>query len=143
MASLNLTPEPIAVVVQAVVFFTGLTIVKKLILNPYLELVAKRAKLTVGSSDESKALAVKSQELNEQIQKRMNEAVDLTKKSTDEIRNKAQATKQSVLTAAEKDAKKHLNEMEKQLQADIATERSQLDKYIKTLSEQFYQRVLE
>lgn len=142
MASLNLVPNPPVLAVQVVVFLAGLTIVKKLFVQPYMELRDKREKLTVGSKDEALKFLADSDRISQEITAKLNRTIDEAKKSRDQTREAALQKRSSVLAAAEAETKKLVADVETQVKQDLAAEKAKVPAIVKNLTEEVYKLAL-
>lgn len=142
MASLNLIPNPPVLAVQAVVFLTGLAIVKKLFVEPYMELRDKREKLTVGSKDVASTLLKQADEISLQITAKLNATLEEAKKSREKTRDAALTKRQAALGAAEAESKKLIQDVENQIKQDLAQEKAKVLLIVKNLTEEVYKLAL-
>lgn len=142
MSTLNLTPNPIAVATQALLFFANVYIVKKLMLEPYLKIRARRDALTVGSKDEATKLVASTAELNVQITKRMQEAHSSIKIEVDAIRAKTTTERATLIGAAEKSAKESLAKLQASIVTALNGERLKMPAIAKAIAHQFAEKVL-
>ena len=79
MSSLNLTPNPSILLVQLGLFLANLFVIKKLILQPYLALRARREAMTTGNAGEAQKLAHEASEKAKQIDDKLtNTRADIT-----------------------------------------------------------------
>ena len=142
MATLNLTPNPIAVATQAVLFIANVFIVKKLMLEPYLKIRARRDALTVGSKDEAIKFVASTTELNAQITKRMQDAHSSIKVEVEAIRAKASSERAGLIGVAEKSAKESLTKLQASIVAALNDERQKMPAIAKAIAHQFAEKVL-
>ena len=91
MASLDLSPNPTVMMVQAGLFLVNFVAVKKLILEPYLKVADAREKLTSGDQAEAAAVLEKSDSGMRQVSEKLEAA-------RDEARNRAQEILSIALT---------------------------------------------
>lgn len=142
MASLNLVPNPPVLAVQAVIFLTGLFVVKKLFVQPYLELRDKREKLTVGSKDEAQKLLLETERVSQDIAAKLNAAITEAKQAREKTRDAALQKRQTALSAAEGDSKKLVQEVETQIKQDLAAEKAKVPAVVKSLTDEVYKLAL-
>jgi F0F1-type ATP synthase membrane subunit b/b' len=142
MASLNLVPNPPVLAVQAAIFLTGLVVVKKLFVEPYLTVRDKREKLTLGSKDEAQKLLAECDRISQDITAKLNQAVADAKQARDKVREAALAKRQTALSAAEGDSKKLVAEVENQIKQDLAAEKAKVPAIVKSLTDEVYKLAL-
>lgn len=142
MASLNLVPNPPVLAVQAVVFLTGLVVVKKLFVEPYLTLRDKREVLTVGSKDEAQKLLQETDRISQEITAKLNVAISDAKQAREKIRDAALTKRNAALGAAEGESKKLVQEVENQIKQDLAAEKAKVPAIVKNLTEEVYKLAL-
>ncbi len=142
MASLNLVPNPPVLAVQAVIFLTSLVVVKKLFVEPYLELRDKREKLTVGSKDQALRLLEETDRVSLDITSKLNAAITEAKQAREKIRDAAIEKRTSALSAAEGESRKFLAEVETQIKQDLAQEKAKVPAIVKSLTDEVYKLAL-
>ncbi len=142
MASLNLVPNPPVLAVQAVVFLMGLAVVKKLFVEPFLELRDKREKLTVGSKDEAVKLLAEADRVSLDITAKLNTAITEAKQAREKTRDAAIDKRTAALSAAEGESKKFLAEVESQIRQDLAQEKAKVPAIVKSLTDEVYKLAL-
>lgn len=142
MSTLNLTPNPIAVATQAIIFFTNLFIIKKLMLEPYLRRKDLRDSATVGSQASSRALAEASEKMTGELTHRIQKAHEGIKEQMDGLRKVSVARKQEVVGAAEKQAKDHVQQIHVEITKGLAEERAKLAASARLLAGQLLDKAL-
>jgi F0F1-type ATP synthase membrane subunit b/b' len=142
MSSLQLVPDPVVLATQVGVFVVNVFVMKKLIFDPYLAVREKRERQTVGSKDAATRLVAEAEQTAHDIGTRLNAAADAAKGERETLRNEALAKRQSLVTAAEKEAKAHVAGVEQQIAADLAAQRAKVPATVAALSEELYKIAL-
>jgi F0F1-type ATP synthase membrane subunit b/b' len=141
MSQLNLTPDPVVLAAQATIFLANMFVVKKLILEPYLSVRAKREASTGGSQDNAAKLVVEANALEEKITERMRVAHKEAATAREKVKNESLKKRSEILSAAEASAKAEQQRLEKEIAQNLEQERSKKDESIKSLSETFFAQV--
>ena len=124
MASgLNLNPDIVVVSTQAVLFLTNLFIVKKLILDPYLELKSKRDLMTIQSDSSADELFAKVKQAESEILQKTKEAHRFAATTREQQKKKAEA----VRIAAVKEAERVVKSEQALIQQNIENQMKSLD----------------
>lgn len=142
MASLNLVPNPPVLAVQAVVFLTGLVVVKKLFVEPYMTLRDKREALTVGSKDEAQKLLQETDRISQEITAKLNAAIIDAKQAREKVRDAALTKRNAALSAAEGESKQLVQQVEAQIKQDLAAEKAKVPAIVKSLTDEVYKLAL-
>jgi F0F1-type ATP synthase membrane subunit b/b' len=143
MSQLNLTPDPIIIATQAAIFLANLLVIKKLILNPYLAVRARREASTGGSQHEAQKLAEDVLGLEAKITERMRVAHKDAAVSREAIKTAALANRTAKLTKAEVDTKAGQLIVQNKIVANLQEERSNKEATIKTIAQSFFTQVTQ
>lgn len=142
MASLNLTPNPVAVLTQAAIFAVNLIIVKKLMLNPFLRQKKIRDAATTGSQSDAKELIAASEQMTQEMTQRVQAAHAKIRVQVDEIKKTASAQRQKIVSQAESQAKAEVSEIQGAINKGLQDERAKLSESARVLAGQLLDRVL-
>jgi F0F1-type ATP synthase membrane subunit b/b' len=142
MATLNLIPNPVVLGAQIGVFLVNYAVVKKLFVEPYLTVRARRNSLTVGSQEEATNAAVESDKIAKLIESRFVACAADAKSQREGLRERAQTDRDGLLAKAEAEAKSVIAEVERRIRDELATERAKVPEVINSLSEQLYQQAV-
>lgn len=142
MASLNLIPNPPVLAVQAVIFLANVVVVKKLFVEPYLQVKDRRDKITVGSKDDAARFLAEAEQISQRLNERLQSAFDAAKAEREKIRNAAIAKRDALLAAAEAEAKTHVEAMERQISDALNREKSKVPGVVQTLTDEVYRIAL-
>ncbi len=138
MAELHITPNPIVIAAQAGIFLANFVVVKKLILNPYLKVRDLRDKLTLGNREEAAATLGKCDSIAKQIEEKLVASSSDAKKLRDDIRTKATAESSDFLAAAEKDARSVIDAVQKDVAAEVTSEKAKIPDVVKRLTDEVF-----
>jgi F0F1-type ATP synthase membrane subunit b/b' len=141
MSQLNLSPDPVVLAAQATIFLANMLVVKKLILEPYLSVRAKREASTGGSQDNANKLIVEAKALEEKITERMRGAHKDASAARDKIKGEHQRKRGEILSQAEVAAKAEQQKIESEIAKNLSEERSKKDETIKSLADTFFGQV--
>lgn len=139
MSSLNLTPDPILMGVQAGIFLTNMYIVKKLMLDPYMKLRMARDAKTGGSQSAAQALLDKAANMDLVITEKMRDAHKSAATVREKIKSVATAKRTELLAQAETAAKKEQSEIQRAIATNLAEERSKKEQTIQQITAEFIQ----
>ncbi len=138
MSQLNLTPDPVLLGTQALIFLANMFVVKKLILNPYLAVRSRREAATGGSHHEADKLSKDALALEEKITERMRAAHKEATIVREKIKADAMTARAARLSQAETEAKQAQAKMEREIAQNLAEERSRKEVSIKTIADSFF-----
>lgn len=142
MASLNLIPNSGVLVVQAGIFLANMVVVKKLIIDPYLQLKDKREEMTLGNQEAAKSLLQACQKKNEELDAQMTtvyvEAMAIRKKHKEQ----AEVVQQKDLLDARHEAVDYIEKMRCELRQNLHDEREKLPVVIAKLADEVYKASL-
>lgn len=142
MAHLELKPEPIIVAVQGVVFLASLFTVKKLMLEPFLKLRARRKDLTEGRFVAARKIVDDAEQKLGAVRERMREAAMAAREDRDAIVDKAVAERATMIATAEAEGKQLITDMKKRIGDDLNAERGTIKTQVGTLTKQVIDQVL-
>src|SRR5690606_9318688 len=100
--------------------------VKKLMLDPYLQLRERRDAATAGQKDEAQRLQASNEKSGTEITRQLEDAQRAIQSDRDRVRSVAMDKRASVMQAAEGDAKATLTAMREDLKKMVAEERTKL-----------------
>lgn len=138
MASLNLVPNPPVLVVQAGIFLANLAIIKKLYVDPYLTVRDRREKLTVGNREDATKALQQAEATQTRIAEVLTNAAETARKGKDSVRAVAIEKRNSVLSAAEAEAKAQVEAVERQIQSELAAEKAKIPGVVAQLTQEVY-----
>ncbi len=142
MASLNLVPNPLVILVQSGFFLASYVVVKHFYVVPYQKLRARRIAATVGSKDNASEILKSNEESAERIRIQLNDAMKNARQIVDEAKKKAASKRESLLEAAEKDAELTLSSLRGELKANLETERKAIPQVVEALGNKFFEKLL-
>ncbi len=142
MASLNLTPNTTVMIVEAGVFLATFFVGKKLLLEPYLSVNAKRKALTEGSQSEAEHLQVENQRTIEKIDAQLSQVADDSRKLRDRSLQKAKADRDALVHSASDEANKTIEDMRQSLAKELAEERSRIPTLVDQLTKEFVAKII-
>lgn len=143
MAALNLDPNPLIIAAQMGIFIGAVVVVKKLMVDPYLKVKDKRDGLTVGSTDDAKALVQENEQLSANIQGQLQDAFQYAKTVKDTALDAAETKSRSILASAKSDIEAESGKLEQQLKQDLSQETGKAKEFVDTLAAQVYKKVVE
>lgn len=142
MASLNLMPNPGVFLVQTGLFLANVFVVKKLMLDPYLKVKAKRDALTVGGKADASTLMLQNEKNMGYIKQRVDEAFNLARQQSEKLSAEANKKRDDILVHAEKDAKAFLAQAQQEISAELLREKAKIPAIVKDLTENLYQKTI-
>ena len=142
MAGLNLTPHIPAVAAQAGIFLSAVFVVKKLMLEPYLEVQAKREKNTVGNKAAASDIQKENEKMVQDIVERQEAAGRESRKLSTSIIQQAREKKDSILAAASKEAVDLVESVREKVDAGLEEERNRIPQFVSELTQVVYQKTL-
>jgi F0F1-type ATP synthase membrane subunit b/b' len=142
MASLNLIPNPVVLGAQIGIFLVNYVAVKKLFVEPYLAVRARRTALTLGSQEEANKALVKSDQISKAIDEKFIACAAEAKASREALREKAQGERDVLLSSAEAAAKREIASVEEKIRHELASERARIPDVMKSLSDELYNLAL-
>jgi len=142
MASLNLIPNPAVMAAQAGIFLTSMFVIKKLMLDPYLTVRAKRESLTTGSQADAKQALAESDRIATDLALRIRTTAESAKSEKEVVRQAALVKRQAIVENAEKEASKTVADAASRIAKDLADERAKVPAIVKSITDQIYSVVL-
>lgn len=142
MATLNLIPNPSVLGAQIGVFLVNYVAVKKLFVEPYLAVRARRAALTLGSQDEAHRALAQSDKITKAIDEKFLACAAEAKSVRESLKERAQVERDRLLASAESAAKAEIASVESKIREELATERARIPEVMKSLSDQLYHLAL-
>ncbi len=143
MSTLNLVPVPQVLLVQGAVFAANFFIIKKLFVEPYLTVRDRRERLTIGSKGDATKAITEAEVLTTKIAAALSNAADAAKKDKETIRAQAITRRQTIVGAAEAEAKTAVAAVEKDVQRVFAVERAKIPAVVQALTQEVYQLALK
>jgi F0F1-type ATP synthase membrane subunit b/b' len=141
MAELNLHPNLIVTPIQMLIFLGNTLIVKKMILDPYLELKAKRLGRTKGASTGASQKLREAEEKEARIQARIAETHNQIRSESKQIRDIALEKQQQQVKAAIAKAETYYEEALGQISNNFDEALRDVARSIDPLVEEMYQKV--
>jgi F0F1-type ATP synthase membrane subunit b/b' len=142
MSSLNLTPNPIVMAIEAGVFLVNFVVVKKLLLDPYLTVSAKRKQLTEGNQSAAEHLEIENQKSVQKIQSQLNLVADESRALRDQAIENAKIKRDQVVHSASAEATMTIEGMRKELHQELGQERARIPALVDQLTKEFVQKVI-
>lgn len=126
MSTLNLTPNPVVILTQAAVFFVHIAIVKRLILDPYLQMINRRRAATAGKNQQAKQLEAEIAVAEAEISKRLDVCrkecgvlIEAEKKAAEDHRNKS-------LFEAQREAREYVGSQKRDIAEQLDREQGRI-----------------
>lgn len=138
MAQLNLAPVPSVVAVQALVFLVNMVIVRKLFLDPYLRLRARREALTAGSKADANRLLYECDEIARKVQESVDAAAAAAASDRERIKTAAMAKRSEIIGAAETKAKAEFESVATRVKEEVSEQRRLLPQVINSLTNEVF-----
>ena len=142
MSSLNLRPSLPIIAVQAGIFYASLFAVKKLMLEPYLKVHGKRKALTAGAADKAKQLTSDNETAIAKIGKSIDATALQAKQVQSDLFKKAQSEKDTLLGAAEKQARDLVQQVAGQMKKELEEQRKDVSRIVAALSDEAFKQVI-
>ena len=142
MADFNLVPVPRVLLVQVGIFIANTIVVKKLLIDPYLKLKAKRLDYTERKQAAATArFATLEQELTElraTRRSRLSALAQLRRKKYEQAR----ARREELIVAATQEAEAAIKQAKEQLRREFDTAQAELDSTVGALSQEMFDLLL-
>ena len=138
MSSLNLSPNKTIMAIQAAIFLANFVVVKKLLLEPYLKVIAKRAQATIGSQSQAEQLELQSRKAADAIRLRLDEVRLEIRTFIDSNQAVAKQQRDEILQRASREANQIVASIRDVLNQDLAIQRQAVPDAVKQLSQQFF-----
>ncbi len=135
MSQLNLNPDPIVLGAQATIFLLNMFAVKKLMLEPYLKVRAKREASTGGNQDAATSLVNEAKNIEDQITNKMRDAHKHASETREKIKSQTQEKRAAILAAAEAHAKKEQADIQNAVAANLKEQRENKEASIKSVAD--------
>jgi F0F1-type ATP synthase membrane subunit b/b' len=142
MSSLNLVPNPAIMVIEAGIFLANLVVVKKFLLEPYLNVHTQRVKLTKGSQELAEKIDAENVSAIDKIQASVQSAAEEGRKTREIILADAKTTRDSTVDKAGKEAKQIVDAMRKELAQEIEMQRQKIPGVVSELSRQLLDKIV-
>lgn len=142
MSSLNLTPNPTVMVIEAGVFLVNFLVVKKLLLEPYLAVNAQRKQLTEGNQNQAEHLEIENQQSAQKIKSQLGLVADESRALREQAVQKAKSKRDSIVNSASEQASKTIESMRQELSRELASEQASIPALVERLTREFVQKVV-
>ncbi|MBC7661788.1 MAG: hypothetical protein H7249_19000 [Chitinophagaceae bacterium] len=142
MSSLNLTPNLPVMAIEAGVFLVNFVVVKKLLLDPYLAVSAKRKQFTEGNQNQAEHLEIENIKAAQKIQSQLSLVNDESRALRDEAVQDAKVKRDSLVHAASVEATRTIEDMRQELSRELAGERARIPALVEQLTREFVQKVV-
>lgn len=143
MSALNLIPNVNVMLATAGILAPTLWVAKKTILEPYLSVKRRRLDMTVGKHEEAKALIKQSDQMAQDIEKKLKSAMVEAQSIRSEILTRVLTQKEEILAEAEKKAEKLTLQAGQQIASELIKEREKIPKVALELSKEVYSRIID
>lgn len=142
MANLDLIPKLPVLAVQAGIFVANLCIMKKLFMDPYLQVRDAQDKMTVGSQGDAARLIGEAEAVSSDIQARLTEAMRDAKSAREKVRGGALVKRQELLDSAQKSSQAGLLAIESEIRQQLDVERTKVPNTVAMLAAEVYKIAL-
>ncbi len=142
MSSLNLTPNPTIMVIEAGVFLVNFLVVKKLLLEPYLSVNAKRKQLTEGNQSQAEHLEIENQQSAQKIKTQLGMVADESRALREQAVLSAKSKRDSIVHSASEVASQTIESMRQELSRELAAEQARIPALVERLTKEFVQKVV-
>jgi F0F1-type ATP synthase membrane subunit b/b' len=143
MAGLHLMPNPGVLLVQTGLFVANVIVVKKLMLEPYLKVRAKRFSATEGSLDFAATTTETNEKLTKELELKLMSAQAEIKRDAQLVIDKANAEREVLLKGAEGRARESLGQVEAMVKKELDEERQKLPKIVEELVPVLYKQIMD
>ena len=130
MSGLNLSPNPVVLLVQSGLFLTGLVIVKKLFVVPFMKIKKHREHLTIGTKSDIQTIQLKNEIDQKSLIDKLAQAKLEALSDGNRIRQKAFVERGRIVEAAQLESKRILTEFEAKLDKALNVEAEKLPKVV-------------
>lgn len=142
MSSLNLTPNPTVMVIEAGVFLVNFWVVKKLLLEPYLGVSAKRKQFTEGNQNQAEHLEKENLQSAQNIQSQLGLVADESRALRDQTVQEAKSKRDQIVNSASEEASKTVEAMRQELSRELTSEQARIPALVERLTKEFVQKVV-
>ena len=130
------------VIVQAIIFFAALFLIKKLLLDPVADVLKKRSERIEGAEQEALRLQQESASLDEKVKATIREARSKAQSERAQRKQEALAEERKILEKGREQAQTQLKGISLQIQKEGAEARAQLREYARDLSRILAEKLL-
>ena len=127
---------------QTGLFLASMVVVKKLILDPYLEVRQKREKATLGNEKDAQSILEQNQRSQKLIDDKTAQMVRDIGDHAQKVRKTSGETRQQLIAEAEEKAKAWLNESREQLHRDLEGEKARVAETIQGVSKAIFEQAI-
>jgi len=138
MASLQLMPNVNVIAAEAAIFWTTCVVTKKLMLDPYLKLRSMRQAQTTGSQEYATRILAENDQAIDTIASKLSDSQNFISGMKKDIKSVAQAKRDEIVSAAEKDARDTITKMRDEVEKQLKEERAKLPNVISSLTDSVY-----
>ena len=142
MSALNLVPNVAVMAAQTGVFVANYYAVKKLLLEPYLEVYDKRRSLTVGNKEDSIRLIQSNSDKELKIKSDLEKAYADAKVILETSVSKANTEREAIVSSADAEVKSYLDSARKELAADLAEVNKKVPEMVNGITDVIFDKVL-
>ncbi len=142
MSSLNLTPNPTVMAVEAVVFLVNFFAVKKLLLEPYLKVNAQRKEQTEGNQSQAEHLELENQKAIEKINVKIGQVSEESRTLREQTVQKAKLDRDSQVQGASDEASRTIESLRQELAKELAAERARIPGLVDQLTKEFVSKIV-
>lgn len=142
MASLELIPKVPVLIAQTGVFLANVFVIKKLFVEPFLSVKDRRDAATVGSADHAVKILQEADRLASDITSKVETAYTQASAAREAQRNQALAKKTDLIKAADDEARRHIESIEKQIKQEVESERQKIPAIVNSLTQEFYTKTI-
>jgi F0F1-type ATP synthase membrane subunit b/b' len=143
MAGLHLMPNPEVLLVQTGLFVASVVVVKKLMLEPYLKVRAKRFSATEGSLDFAATTTETNEKLTKELELKLMSAHAEIKREAQRLIDKATEEREALLKGVEGKARQSLGQVEATIRQELAEERKKVPKIVEELVPVLYKQIMD
>jgi F0F1-type ATP synthase membrane subunit b/b' len=129
-------------VIEAGIFLANFFVVKKLLLEPYLESLEARSKLTIGSQSLAAQLDQDNAKALDTISRRLQEAAAEVRLYRENTLLVAKQKRDEVLAVATRDANEIVNHVRTDLARELVEQRRRIPDLVRNLSQQLVDRIV-
>lgn len=142
MSGLNLSPNPIIVIVQALIFLGCYKVIKHFFLIPYQKVKTKRMSLTYDVQEKATKLHQENLQMQNEIDSKIFDAMKQFNDMENKIIEEAKQQQIKILSELEQESKIMLNNTQQELQKEFNQAKQKAKEHIDMLVNKIYDKII-
>ena len=141
MPEVHVIPD-ITLIIQLVIFFIFMFVMKKIYFDPYLEAFDEREKTIEQFLAEAQQNNKKANEILEEVEKILAQTREESKKIIEQYHKETSQMVSNILKKAQQEAEKEIEDAKKEVAMTVEIEKKTMDKIIEKMAEEIAEKLL-